>query len=160
MENYRKMDNFSNVTELEDRDYISVLQKELDGRSLKTKTLDEAFDPFYEGKNKNVFAIKYLINLEQHIGKDTAIYYIEGICKGRPFGWKAVAEIAYLCIKHSKDPLVALKSCAKINLAFKHKKLPDGSHANDGGGGILEELKKHTDKTLGDGPYASKTKGN
>ena len=153
------VDTVDVITNISSSKYIKLLKDGMNGRSLQDKTIEKAFDPNYKGNNKTVLAIKYLINLKTFIDEDIAILYIKGINKGRPFGWKCIAEIAFLCLNYSENPSTTLKACAAVNINFKHQKLPDGSFANDGGSAILEILKKETGKTLGDGIFASKTKG-
>jgi len=140
--------------------FLKVLKTELDGRSLQAKTINAAFDDDYAGDNKNILALRYIIDLPDLIGEDVAVSYLKGITAGRPFGWKSIADIAYLCINHTKAPLDALNAVTEANINYKHHCLPDGSPANDGGSIVVVELVKQTGGlTLGNGAFGSKTKG-
>ncbi len=133
--------------------------KALDGRSLIDSTLKSVYDKDYKGKSKTVLAVKYLRKLPKLLDSETkAIKFIQGITEGRPFGWKSIADVVYLCMNHSDTPVKSLRACMVANMNYKHHLLSDGTPANDGGKAIADELKKQTGMRIGQGAYGSETK--
>jgi hypothetical protein len=137
--------------------YIEELQKAMDGRSLKSKTMKKVFDPEYKmGSNKTVDALKYLQELPSMVGEDMAINFIEIVANHRAVGWKSLANVVDLIFTYCDNPSEVLQ---EIITAFARRMLNkldnEGVADNSGGEIITVILFKHTGKYINEGRFRS-----
>jgi hypothetical protein len=134
--------------------YIEIFKKALDGRSLRTKTIQRTFSADHKtGTNLTVDALKYLKNLPDLVGEKIAIDFIEIVANQRAVGWKSLANVVDLVMSNCNKPLEVINEIIAAMANRVVNNLDGTEPINSGSNVISAILFKHTGKEISDGIF-------
>jgi hypothetical protein len=134
--------------------YIEIFKKALDGRSLRTKTIQRTFSADHKtGTNLTVDALKYLKNLPDLVGEKIAIDFIEIVANQRAVGWKSLANVVDLVMSNCNKPLEVINEIIAAMANRVVNNLDGTEPINSGSNVISAILFKHTGKAISDGTF-------
>jgi hypothetical protein len=134
--------------------YIEIFKKALDGRSLRTKTIQRTFSADHKTRtNLTVDALKYLKNLPDLVGEKIAIDFIEIVANQRAVGWKSLANVVDLVMSHCNNPLEVTNEIIVAMANRMNNSLDKTEPINSGSNVISAILFKHTGKEISDGIF-------